>query len=247
MMARRGPGRSQAARPVFAITDEVACYFDTPDEPANVHLEVRVPFHLDRAAFRDAAVAALAASPRAAGAVPQSPLRRHYFWEHPAELDVDPVSCTTFADESQLAAQRNSFTARAPSLDESPAARILLATGSDCDYVILNGHHAAMDGTAWLEVLRDVGRRYRASQAVAASQTAGPAAGTRYRAAGPPRPTAADRSGTRPGRPRDPGGRACPQGSRLTGAGSAASESISPCCQACRASPRPPARPTARR
>jgi arabinofuranan 3-O-arabinosyltransferase len=175
VIARRAAGRGEASREVFTLTDEVACYFDTADEPANVHLEVRVPFHLDRAAFREAAVAALGASPRASGRrAPHSPFARRYFWEQPAEFDVDPVSYATFADESQLSAQRNAFTHQAPPLDEAPAARILLASGPACDYVILNGHHAAMDGSSWLELLRDIARRYRGSQAYPASPATAP-------------------------------------------------------------------------
>lgn len=159
------------ARQPFTIIDEVECYFDTTHEPANVPLEVRVPFHLDQAAFRAAVLAALTASPRAsARRVRPGLLSRSYYWERPAQFDVDPVSCSAFADERELTAQRDAFTAQSPPLDQSPVVRLLLASGPGGDCVILNGHHAAMDGSSWLELLRDIGRRYRSGQPPPADQ-----------------------------------------------------------------------------
>jgi NRPS condensation-like uncharacterized protein len=163
-----GRRRSQSpsgGRQPFTIIDEVECYFDTVDEPANVPLEVRVPFHLDQAAFRAAVLAAVTASPRAsARRVCPGLLSRSYYWERPAQLDIDPVACSAFADECELTALRDAFTAQSPPLDQSPVVRLLLASGPGGDCVLLNGHHAAMDGTSWLELLRDIGRRYSSGQ-----------------------------------------------------------------------------------
>jgi NRPS condensation-like uncharacterized protein len=156
---RDGAAQSMA----FAVVDELTCYFDTPNEPANIHLEMRIPHQLDLRAFREAALAALAANPRAASRrARHSPLRRGYTWEQPDSFDVDPVSFTSFTDVGELAAQRTDFIAASPSIDASPPASLLVATGPDCAHVILNAHHATMDGISWLALLRDLGRRYRA-------------------------------------------------------------------------------------
>ena len=153
----------QLVRSPFSMADEMACHFNTAAEPVNVHLEVRVPGHLDEQAFRMAAVAAITANHRASGRrAPGHLLRGRYLWEHPAGLDVDPVSFTTYADSADLAGQRIAFIGRSPSIDQSPPLALLVASGPDCDYVILNAHHATMDGLSCLELLCDIGRRYRA-------------------------------------------------------------------------------------
>jgi NRPS condensation-like uncharacterized protein len=156
----------QASEPLvrwpFSTNDEMLCYFDVAAEPVNVHLEVRVPGRLDKAAFRTAAATAIMANPRAASRrAPGSAVRRRYLWELPARLDTDPVSFTTFTDDAELARQRATFIGRSPCIDQSPPVRLLVASGPDADYVILNAHHAALDGHSCLELLRAIGRRYR--------------------------------------------------------------------------------------
>ncbi len=155
--------RNTLPRRAFAAPDELTCHFDSPAEPSNIHLEMRIPGRLDSSAFRLAAIAALAANPRASSRrAARGWLSGSYAWEHPARLDIDPVACTTFADAADLAAKRTDFISRSPSIDVSPPAQLLLASGPDCDHVVLNAHHATMDGLSWLDLLRDIGRRYRA-------------------------------------------------------------------------------------
>jgi NRPS condensation-like uncharacterized protein len=72
------------------------------------------------------------------------------------------VSFSTVADAAELDRTRIAFISRSPSIDSSPAAMLLVASGPEVDHVILNAHHAAMDGLSWLELLRDIGRQYRA-------------------------------------------------------------------------------------
>jgi NRPS condensation-like uncharacterized protein len=159
-MARR---RHAQARERFSVPDQVSCYFDTVAEPANVHLEICLRGRLDPQVFRDAAVGALIASPRASSRRARfSALSSSFRWEHPARLETDPVSFTAFTDLAELAAKRNAFLARSPSIDTSPAALLLVASGPQSDCVILNAHHATMDGVSWLELLREIGRNYRA-------------------------------------------------------------------------------------
>ncbi len=148
----------------FSVPDEMACHFDTRTEPFNIHLEIRVPGRLEHQAFRTAAVAAFAANVYASSRRARYGLSsRRYAWEHPAALDRDPVSFTTVADDADLARTRAAFISRSPSVDVSPPASVLVASGPGYDHVILNAHHAAMDGLSWLDLLRDIGRRYRAA------------------------------------------------------------------------------------
>jgi NRPS condensation-like uncharacterized protein len=161
---RPGAARAgQPPRPPFALLDELACYHHAPAEPNNVHIEALVPGDLDARALRQAVTGAIAAAPRASGRMAAGgALRFRYRWEFPAVLDVDPISRATWSDEDELAAIRNRFLADVPSLRTSPPVRLLLATGPGESCVILNAHHAALDGMSSLGLLRDIAARYQA-------------------------------------------------------------------------------------
>ncbi len=159
----RRPGPGQLPRSPFGLIDELNCYYDTPAEPNNIHLEVQLAGSLDYQVLRQAVAGALAAAPRARGRMAAGhAFRRRYTWEFPPASDVDPLSRATWSDEDELAAARARFLASAPSLRASPPVRLLLASGPDASCVILNAHHAAMDGMSSLELLRDIATRYRA-------------------------------------------------------------------------------------
>ncbi|HTU72448.1 MAG TPA: hypothetical protein VMG38_02915 [Trebonia sp.] len=166
---RPGPARPGQRRrpreqgPPFALLDELACYHHAPDEPNNVHIEALVPGHLDERALRQAVTEAIAAAPRASGRMAAgSALRCRYRWEFPPVPDVDPLSRATWSSQDELAALRNRFLADAPPLRTSPPVRLLLATGPGESCVILNAHHAALDGISSLALLRDIAARYQA-------------------------------------------------------------------------------------
>jgi hypothetical protein len=178
----RGKEPGGLPRSPFGLVDELSCYYDTPAEPNNVHVEVMLPGLVDYLALRQAVAGAVAAAPRARGRMaPGRALRRRYTWEFPPALDADPVSRATWSSQSDLAAVRARFLATVPSLHRSPPVRVLLATGPGASCVILNAHHAALDGRSSLELLRDISRRYHAI-------TGEPA---RPPASAPPRPPAA--------------------------------------------------------
>jgi len=147
-------------RAPFGIADELSCYYDAPAEPCNVHVEVRVPANLDPRALRDATAAALAAQPRALVRRAAGAWWRRYAWEVPGQPDCDPVTTAAWADEDDLALVRARFLSAAPPLRSSPPLRILLAAGPGEDRVILNAHHAALDGLSSLELLRSIAGRY---------------------------------------------------------------------------------------
>lgn len=149
----------------FGIADQLTCYYDAPAEPSNVHIEVQVPGHLDGPALRRATSAALTTQPRARVRRAAGRWWQGYRWEVPGLPDRDPLAATTWSDEEELAQQRVRFLAAAPSLHGSPPLRILLAAGPGEDRVILNAHHAALDGMSCLELLRSIARHYPAGAA----------------------------------------------------------------------------------
>ena len=173
--------------------DELNCYFDSPAEPNNVHVEIWLPGHLDPDRLRDAVTAMLADQPRAgARRADRSWWRRGYAWEFPPQADVDPVSTVRWRTEADLDLARARFLATAPPLDRSPPFRLLLARGPGRDSLILNAHHAAFDGRSCLRLLRLIADRYGVGRLAEPDRT------DLFRApAGPPgRPQQS--SGTRP-------------------------------------------------
>jgi NRPS condensation-like uncharacterized protein len=159
----RGADADQLPKAAFGLIDELACYYDTRAEPNNVHVEALVPGRVDYPTLRQAVAGALAATPRARGRMAAGrPFRGRYTWEFPAVPDVDPVSRTTWADERGLAAVRTRFLESSPPLHLSPPVRLLLASGPGTDCVMLNAHHAALDGVSCLELLRDIAVRCHA-------------------------------------------------------------------------------------
>jgi len=162
----------------FAVPDELTCYYDRPSEPANVHLEVRVPGTLDATALRASVLAVLAAEPGVRARRARSGgLRRSYRWEVPPAPDDDPVQVVTYSDQPGLDAQRDAFLSEAPSLDVSPPVRFLLSSGPDGGCLILSAHHARLDGLSCMRLLRTVAREYgsRADQFGEAGLPAEPA------------------------------------------------------------------------
>src|SRR5215470_11038402 len=145
----------------FAVPDQLTCYFDRPAEPANVHVEVRVPGRLDASALRASVRSVLAAEPplrsrrAAAGG-----WRRSYFWDCPAVPDADPLQVTTHADQAELDEQRDTFLSMPLSLGSSPLLRFLLTSGPGGDCLILSAHHARFDGLSCVRLLGDVAAEY---------------------------------------------------------------------------------------
>ncbi len=154
-------GRSVIER--FALADELTCYYDRASEPANVHLEARVPGRLDPAAVLAAVSDVLASQPRIMARRRPASWQRGYYWEFPAVPAADPVLTSAgYAGQEDLDRQRDAFLSKSPSLDGAPPLRFLLASGSGGDCLILNAHHAAFDGLSCLRLMREVAAAYRA-------------------------------------------------------------------------------------
>ncbi|HET7014103.1 MAG TPA: hypothetical protein VFI65_09335 [Streptosporangiaceae bacterium] len=165
----------------FGVADELTCYYDRPVEPANVHVEARVPGELDEAAIRAAVRAVLAAEPgvRVRQAA-TSRWQRGYYWEFAAEPDEDPVRVASYTDETELGALRSALLSESPPLRVAPPVRFLLASGPGGAAFILNAHHARFDGLACLRLFRAVAEGYTeicGGPEAALSAGAGPVAG----------------------------------------------------------------------
>jgi hypothetical protein len=114
----------------FALADELTCYYDRPAEPANVHLEVRVPGRLDPAAVSACVSAVLASEPRIMARRRQGSWQRRYYWEFPVPAGADPVMASpvlvnpvlanpvlvaAYTGREDLDGQRDAFLSTTPS------------------------------------------------------------------------------------------------------------------------------------
>jgi NRPS condensation-like uncharacterized protein len=144
----------------FAVADELTCYYDRPAEPANVHLEVRVPGRLDPAATSASVSEVLASQPRIMARRRPAWWQRGYRWEFPVPPGADPVLIAGYASPDDLDRQRDAFLSTSPSLASAPPLRFLLASGPGGDHLILNAHHAAFDGLSCLRLMREVAAAY---------------------------------------------------------------------------------------
>ncbi len=145
----------------FALADELTCYYDRPAEPANVHLEARVPGRLDPAAISTGVSAVLASQPRIMARRRQGSWQRRYYWEFPVPASADPVLITAYTGQEDLDRQRDAFLSTSPSLADAPPLRFMLASGAGGDHLILNAHHAAFDGLSCLRLMHEVAAAYR--------------------------------------------------------------------------------------
>jgi NRPS condensation-like uncharacterized protein len=195
----------------FALADELTCYYDRPCEPANVHLEVRVPGQLDPAVIRAAASDVLASQPRIMARRRPATWRRGYQWEFPAPSRADLVLTVGYASQDDLDRHRDEFLSSSPSLDLAPPLRFLHARGSGGDFLMLNAHHAAFDGLSCLRLMREVAAAYSAR--AGSGQSAGPA-GTRAEPA-----TARSGATSRGSRPSGPASRLGPTARIAAGPG----------------------------
>jgi NRPS condensation-like uncharacterized protein len=148
----------------FSVIDELNCYYDAPDEPNNLHLEIQLPGQLSADAFRNAAGKALADIPRARARRVRH--RGKFHWQTDPDLRVeDLVSHVTWASTEDLDRQRAAFVSRPIQLDTAGPLRLLLASGPAQTCVMLSAHHAALDGMSALNLLRSVATAYTGTSA----------------------------------------------------------------------------------
>jgi len=160
----------------FTVPDELTCYYDRQCEPANVHLEARIPGRLDQIAVRASVRHVLASEPRLLTRRRRAGnWQRSYFWEFPVTSWADPLQAVTYADQASLDRLRDAFLSHSPPIDVAPPLLFLLASGPGGDWLILNAHHACFDGLSCLRLLRQVAAEYRARTAGTDDGVGGPA------------------------------------------------------------------------
>jgi NRPS condensation-like uncharacterized protein len=146
----------------FTVPDELTCYYDRPCEPANVHLEARIPGRPDQIAVRASVRAVLASEPRLlTRRLRAGYWQRSCFWEFPVAAWADPLQVVTYTDQAGLDRLRDDFLSHSPPLEVAPPLLFLLASGPGGDWLILNAHHACFDGLSCLRLLRQVAAEYR--------------------------------------------------------------------------------------
>lgn len=145
----------------FSTVDELGCYMDNPVEPNSIHLEARLAGRVDPAGLRVAVMSTLDAYPAARARRGRwRGWDRRFHWEIAEKLDAPPVAQVYWRDEAELARHRERLLSLTPPLDLAPPLRVLHAIGSPGDVLIMNTHHAAMDGMSCLLLLRAMARRY---------------------------------------------------------------------------------------
>lgn len=145
----------------FNLVDEVVHLLETPAEPWNVQLEVRVPGHLDERRLRDALDEALAHHPMArARKAASQPASNRSYWETSPELDVDPLRVSECADDAAVASVRAQLQSVPIPLWQSPPLRARLVRQGEGDLLMLAFNHTATDGVGGLRVLYSIARAY---------------------------------------------------------------------------------------
>ena len=148
-------------RTPFTVVDEAVLLLDSPEQPWSVELEARLRGTLDEARLRAAAGRALLRHPmgRARMAASSRGTSRDH-WELTSALDVDPVEVIDCPDDGALEAARSRLQSLQVPLSTSPPVRVRLARHPDGDVLMVNAHHAAMDGFGALRIMRSIARAY---------------------------------------------------------------------------------------
>jgi len=145
----------------FSLVDEAIQLLDDDQAPWSIQLEVRAAGRLDEARLRAALHSALEAHPMArARRVASDRWTRRDRWALDASGVVSVLHVVECADDDQLAAARAELQSLRVPLATSPPLLAWLARHPQGDVLMLNVHHAAMDGFGALRVLRSLVRAY---------------------------------------------------------------------------------------
>jgi NRPS condensation-like uncharacterized protein len=155
------PPGSRPTEVPFSLVDEVVHLLDDSQAPWSIQLEVRVGGRLDEKRMLQALVAATDAHPMAgAQMVASTRWSTRDRWSLGRRRDGDVLRVLDCFDDDQLAAARSELQSLPLTLTTGAPLRAWLAHHPDGDVLMLNVHHAAMDGFGALRVLRSVVRAY---------------------------------------------------------------------------------------
>ena len=98
---------------------------------------------------------------RVAGTLDEDRLRRAFASVFSGRMGRDdPLRCVECPDDDAVAATRQELQQSPAAMDDCPPLRAVLGKHPDGDYLMLNVNHAAADGVAAIDMLRDVARAY---------------------------------------------------------------------------------------
>ena len=145
----------------FTYLDELAMLVDSPTDPINVHMEVRVEGRLDgerlRGALREAASRHPLARARVVPAKASDPTWRFSIEEG---YDYDPLEEVECGSDAEVDATRDRLVSQPIVLSHPPMFRGVLVHHDGGDRFILNLFHQAGDGIGMVRFLRSVQRAY---------------------------------------------------------------------------------------
>jgi NRPS condensation-like uncharacterized protein len=145
----------------FSTVDEIMEFADSPQYPANVHIEAKAPGQLNAEKMRASVQAALDMHPLArARKLPPKPRDKQLHWEITPTPGSDPFLVVEAGDAAGVSRARNQLLSFQVPLHESPPLRVWLVRCDSGDHLILNVHHAAADGIGTLRFLRSILRAY---------------------------------------------------------------------------------------
>ena len=154
----RPPGGEREV--AFSLVDEALHLLDANTSPCSIQLEARVAGRLDEARLRRALGAALDVHPMArARRMASNRWLTRDRWAFP-RTRPDVLRVVDCLDDEQLAAARAELQSMPSPLTVALPLRAWLARHPDGDVLMLNIHHAAMDGFGAVRVLRSVARAY---------------------------------------------------------------------------------------
>ena len=145
----------------FSLVDEAVHLLDDTQAPWSIQLEVRVAGRLDEGRLRQAIVQAVDAHPMAgARMVASTRWSARDRWSLGRRRNPDALRIIECFDDDQLTAARSELQSLPLTLTTAAPLRAWLAHHPDGDVLMLNVHHAAMDGFGALRVLRSISRAY---------------------------------------------------------------------------------------
>jgi NRPS condensation-like uncharacterized protein len=149
--------------PLTAL-DGYFLHMETGAEPWNSHLEVRVEGRLDAERLMGAIRTGMARHPLARARLVEKEADARYQWEIPDRCDDVPLEIVDCRDDAEVIATRNRLQSVAVRLDTSPPFIAVLVHHPGGDYLMLNLHHAVVDGLGAIHFMTSVLRAYADQQ-----------------------------------------------------------------------------------
>ncbi len=136
---------------------------EDPRQPANMHVELRVPGRLDESRVRDAVVSACDAHPMSRARLAPGGRGRSMAWElvDLGEFDMERVVRVGLAETgAELGSIRNVFFSTYLDIHQAPAFHLLIVHRPDGDTLLISINHTISDGAGGLRFTQSIARAY---------------------------------------------------------------------------------------